>query len=216
MFRSMPLAVLACAAASCAVAQTASVEVSHTDPNGIVQSGETIGIRVVVRWEGALQFAGLKGDALATDSLGQSQNVGSAFGAPAPPLHVYGAPRDGDVIGHDIATVPAFFLGSPVPVTTLNTGADFMTYNWIAPVVTSPTLVAFEFVADPTAPNVRLYPNTSTPAFVEAQTTYIGTSILVIPAPAGLGAFAIPLGCAVLPRRRRATRLGRSRFGRGA
>ncbi|MCA9287146.1 MAG: hypothetical protein KDA05_01090, partial [Phycisphaerales bacterium] len=56
-------------------------------------------------------------------------------------------------------------------------------------------------MADPIAPNVRLYPSISTPAFVEAQTTYIGTSILVIPAPGGVAVLGL-VGLAQ-PRRRR-------------
>lgn len=158
----------------------------HSDPDGIVLPGETVSVRASVTWSSAIQFAGLHGDARATNDLGVASSIGSALGGPLPPLWVFGVPAGGSVVGFDVATTPAFFQGSPSWYLFQNTGFDVLKFDWTAPTVAVPTVVRFDFVAASIAPNVRLYPSTNSPAFVDAQTTYIGTSILVLPAPGGV------------------------------
>ena len=186
--------------AGAARAQTAQVTMVHSDPNGIVMPGDTVTLRAVVSWQGAWQFAGLKGSAKATRSLGTSAAVNSALG-PASPIVVFGTPFHGNVIGHDIAVVPGYFTTTPPLASLQSAGMDYLRYDWTAPTVGVPIRVDFVFLAEPIAPNVRLYPHTFTTAFVEAQTTYIGTSILVLPAP-GVGCVVIA-GFGLLAARRR-------------
>ncbi|MCA9287035.1 MAG: hypothetical protein KDA05_00535 [Phycisphaerales bacterium] len=183
-------------------AQSATVRVSHDQMGGTVMPGETIRITANIAWEGAAQWAGLKGEFLAVGDAGAASNVGS-------PIHpsvtvTLGFPDGGSVKGFDVASTPAYFTGGivpPLPWSLSATGSnEFLWYDWTAPSVSSPTTISFDFVAHPIAPNVRLYPTSASPAFIEAPTTYIGTSILVVPAPAGLAL----LGVGAIGARRRA------------
>ncbi|MEZ6234077.1 MAG: hypothetical protein R3B68_07800 [Phycisphaerales bacterium] len=191
---------IACFALPCS-AQSATVRVSHDHAGATVVPGESLRIVATVSWQGALQWAGLKGDLLASGDLGQAANVGSEV---MPGIFVtLGAPAGGSVKGFDVASAPVSYFGPgfpPVPFANA-TGVEFLWFDWTAPPVTEPTEITFNFAADPIAPNVRLYPNpVLSPAFIEAPTTYIGTSILVIPAPVGLPILAL---AALAPRRRR-------------
>ena len=185
--------------------QTASVSVVHSDPNGVVLPGEAISVRVVVSWQGAggswAQFAGLKGSSRASTAIGTAGAVNSAFGPPSI-LAVFGTPTLGDIVGHDIATISAYFTTTPHPASLQSAGVDYLTYDWTAPVVTTPTSIEINFVPDAIAPNVRLYTSTNSPAFVEAQTSYIGTSILVLPTP-GVGGVVLSYAGLSASRRRR-------------
>jgi hypothetical protein len=173
-----------------ACAYVAHVAVARNNPAGTIAPGQQLAIRVVVSWEPnpSLQFAGLRGDLLVVGALGSASNVGSdfAFGS-GPPLVVLGQPAGGSVVGTDIATIPGFFTASPSPPSIQWWGVNYLTFTWTAPSVSEPTLLGFEFVADPIAPNVRLYPSSASPAFVEASTTYTGMSIVVLPSPGAAG-----------------------------
>jgi len=190
---------LVCLMPTVAISQTAQVRMLHDSVSGVVLPGQTIRLRTVVSWQNASQFAGFKGDALATPGIGTASNVGSAYMAGI--LYVYGQAIGSDVIGHDIAQIPAFFMGTVFGPSTMNTGFDYLTYNWTAPVVASPTVVEFDFVTPWFAPGVRLYPSTSSTAWVNAPTTFIGTSILVLPGP-GSGAVLAAAGVLAWRRRR--------------
>lgn len=178
-------------AAAPAAAEVAYVNVVRNNPVGTALPGEEVGVRVIVQWspDPSLQFAGLRGDVVVTSSLGVSSNVGSAFTfGSGPPLVSLGTPSGGSVFGTDIATLPGFFLGSPTPPSIQWWGVNFLTFTWTSPQVSTPTLVRFDFIADPIAPNVRLYPSASSPAFIEAETVYTGMSITVLP---GAGAWGV-------------------------
>jgi len=107
----------------------------------------------------------------------------------------------GSVVGTYFAIVPSYFTASPNPSTFLNTGVDLLRFKWTAPTPSMPTAVSFDFVRDPIRPNARFYPFLNSPAFIEAETTWIGASVLVLPAPASLGVLAV--AAAVAARRRR-------------
>ena len=174
------------AAPCAALAQQAQVQVVHDNVGGSLLPGESLRVLASISWEGAPQWGGLKGDLVASDDLGAAANVGSEITPGI--LTTLGVPIGGSVKGFDVAFVPAVFLGGNLPPIPSGhaSGVDFLWFDWTAPSVNQPTIVAFEFAADPLAPNVRLYPSSLSPAFIEAPTTYLGTSILVVPAPAGL------------------------------
>ena len=68
-------------------------------------------------------------------------------------------------------------------------------------VINNPGVYTINWVAPGSAPNVRIYTSTASPAFTEAQTTYRGATITVTPAPASLA--LVGLGGLVAGRRRR-------------
>lgn len=193
MNRRHPISlVMSLAVASVAAAQSATVTVSHDDPDGIVLPGQTINVRVEVAWTGGstsnwIRFAGLSGDALPTPRVGSSSNITSVFQPNG--LISLGQPGQGGVLGVDVAITPIFGWGCypwPPPATGPTTLAGpLVAFDWTAPTDFSGP-VTFAFDPSPTSPSVRLYPSQSSPAWVEAQTTYRPVSITVIPAPAGL------------------------------
>lgn len=176
-------------------AQTATLIVSHDHPTGLVQPGESVRITASVTWSGAYQLARVAGDALAQPDVGiagaGSGNVGAG------PLVHFGTPVGGSVHGVDVGSGPpaGFFLyplfyEQPVP---------FLMYDWTAP--GSPGVVRFDWRPSSTMPEVQVYLSITSVASTPVPTTYLGTSITVIPAPAS--AAALFLAGAIVSRRRR-------------
>lgn len=189
---------VACGTAS---AQLATVRVTHNSALGTIAPGETLRVTARLSWTEQMQWAGLRGDLLATDDAGLASNVGfHPFLMPGA-LVRHGVPVGGSVKGTDIASVPGFFTATVPPPYSNWWGVEFFSYDWTAPSVSAPTWIDFAFVADPDAPNVRLYPTSTSPMFVEAITTYVPASILVVPAPSSLGLAAM-LGIWACARRR--------------
>lgn len=189
---------IVCGAGASSLAQTAVVTVVHDDPDGFVEPGQAVRIGVMVDWAGGIQLAGLAG------SLGPTPDVGVASVPTTPlggPLVNVGAPLGGGIVGYDVASIPPSFTAGP----SIIPGWAFppipvLEYTWTAPA--TPGVVEFDFVASPLAPNVRLYTSLVSPAFTEAQTTYVGTSLTVVP---GVGSvWMLGAAAAALARRRRA------------
>ncbi len=199
MKQSLAIAVLL---ATPALAQTATVTVSHNDPDGIVEPGQTIRLSMHLTWTPNMQLAGFAGqfriDPATTGADGTITNRLSAFWPGA--LVNLGLIQRDDIVGIQVASIPHFFTPMVTPPWANWGGLDAFSHDWIAPA--TPGQYNIAFLADPVAPNVRLYPATVSANFVEAQTTYIGASITVTPSPASL----ITLAAASLihSRRRRA------------
>lgn len=185
---------------------TAAVRVFHDDYNGMIFGGESINFTVLVSWEPAasFQFAGLRGDTRATPDLGVASNLQSTFFTPGP-FQKLGTPTNGSIIDTDIAVFPAGMVGSVHPGTTNHTGMQLITFTWTAPDVSSPVVVGFDFVPYAIAPNARFYTGLTISDWVEADTFYLGTSILVVPIPAPSSAALLLILPLVAPRRRRET-----------
>ncbi len=203
MNRALPLTLLL---ATPALAQTATVTVSHNDPDGIVEPGQTINVRVDVTWSPGsssnwILFAGLAGDVLPAPTTGTSSNVTSIFATSA--LANLGQPTSGGVVGIDIANPPTFgFSGCypwPPPVNGPSSLAgEFIAFDWTAP-TDNPGPVTFAFTPHPAHPGVRLFPSSSSANFIYAETTFLPITLTVTPAPASIAALAF----ALIPRRRR-------------
>ena len=184
--------------AGMASAQSATV---NTTANGgasaTVAPGATISIASVITWTGAPQFAGIQGGITVQGDAGSGSNFTSAFNPGA--LVNLGAFSGGSRTGMDIAVTPAFFTGGVIVAPSgNNTGLNVAAYDLV---INDPGVYTVNWVAPGSAPSVRLFPSTSSPAFVEAQTTYNGATITVTPAPASLA--LVGLGGLVAGRRRR-------------
>ena len=185
--------------AGVASAQSATMTVTaNGGANASVLPGASVDIAASLTWGGAVQFAGVAGSIVVDGNAGAGSGFTSDFNAGA--LVNLGAFNGGSREGMDIAVTPAFFTGgvivAPSGNTTLNIGSYSLDTTGLAPGIYN---VGFQATA--LAPNVRLFPSTSSPGFVEAQTTYVGASIEIVPAPASLA--LVGLGGLVVGRRRR-------------
>lgn len=182
---------------------TSNVYVIRDPPDAIVDPGETVPIMIRVTWNRpGYQFAGLRGDTLFTNDEGSSEVPWSYYWNPiGQPAHVVlGTPRGGSIINTDIAVIPSFFTASPQFPSLAYLAMPLIVFDWTAPIVSTPTVVQIDFVPYAIAPNARFYPTSAWPAWVEAETFYHGTSILVMPGPS---AFALLVAGGVVAARRR-------------
>ncbi|MCB9840876.1 MAG: hypothetical protein H6809_04400 [Phycisphaeraceae bacterium] len=191
-----PLVLAALALSRPASAQPSALVVTNlTDPvSGTtlasIAPSQTLRMRTRVSWQGGVQMAGIAGDMLVTPLT-----PGGGEGVPANRYSEYavgalvslGAFAGDDLLGIDIAVTPAFFQGGwIIPPSYSSNGIDFIGFDWTAP--SEPGEYAFRFQPSALAPNLRVYPTTVSPAFIEVPTTYIAASVTVIPTPA-----AVPL-----------------------
>lgn len=199
-------ALLLCAAP--ANAMIATVNVTHNDPDGIINPGQLVHVTVRLNWTFGYQFAGMRGDTILTNDSGHATNLHSVYSRTFGPIAFWGTPRGGSIIGTDIAVVGSFFTASPHPESIKWSGMTYIDFDWTAPSPNNPTIANVDFVSDPVAPNARFYPSGLSPAWVEAEMTYFGTTLTVLPAPAGSTALLLAAG-AMATRRRRFGRLRR-------
>ena len=184
-----------CVAAG-AFAQSAVIEVVHDDPDGVVLPGETVRVTVLASFSGALMLAGLSGDAINSGVEGEASSLSSWY--PRGALVNWGTPIGGSVYGLEIATTPPVFGGCGIiwPHCGWNTDVHMLEFDWQAPDVAAPSHANFDFVVSPTLPGLLVYASMNSPTWTVLPTTYIGTSLTVLPAPgsasllAALGLFA--------------------------
>ena len=197
-FATFALALLAAAPASAQI--TATVTTTLTDPTtnlpvATAVPGQIVRMRTIVSWTPqGTQFAGIAGSFYCNpDNPDGDPGVASArFSDYASGgLVTLGVLENtDDIIGINIAQTPAFFTGGfLVPPSANWMGITIAGYNWEAP--STPGLYNFAFQFSPIAPNVRIYPSTSSPQFVEAPTTVVGATLLVIPSPSAALAFVL-------------------------
>lgn len=185
-------------------AQTARVDVSHNDPDGIVFPGETIRVTVLhTRDGGPLEMTFLahaEGDVTVSPNLGQTSEVESPF-IPAPGTMWTvnaGSPSGASLLGFevDFPLHPDFYIWHPT--LWVIPEIDLLSFDWTAPSVASPTGFTFNWAPSPIHPNIEIY-NVSQIQSYPIPTTYTSASIVVLPAPAGL----VIAAAAVAARRRR-------------
>ena len=187
-------------------AQSATLTLSHDDADGLVTPGQIVTVSATVQWDGppnAYWFWMIRGGVNATDDRGVASN--NRFGHPDPVINQaatvlnVGSPRGGSIEGVDIFTAMSYgpFQQFAWPWFKAD-GLVILEYDWMAPI--QPGAVDFDWAPHPTLPDVWLVPHF--PPGLAAQSTYIGTSLTVIPAPAAI----VPIVASVLAgcRRRRA------------
>lgn len=174
------LAVTGCVTPPC-WAQSATLALTHDHPTGIVSPAETITLTLTLSWTGAWQAARVAGDAVSTPDIGTAFGNGSTGSVSIGPLVTFGTPVAGSVRGVDMGSGPNFFgILSPWEVSPLS----MMRYSWTAPA--TPGLVEFDFTPHPDVPDALFYIQPLSTIRSPLPTTYLGTSITVIPAPASV------------------------------
>lgn len=178
-----------CLAHPGALGVVVTVLVSHNDPDGIVNPGQVVHIDAVLSWtSSANQFAGARGGLIASPNVGAGSAIQSAYVPGA--LVNLGQINGGSLVGLDIAQTPAFFTGGfMVPPSGQYLGFELVSYDWTAPTSGFEGEVLFDFVAHPNKPNIEFFG--SGPLWVPPMTTWIGTSLTVVPTPPTIGAFGI-------------------------
>ena len=188
-----------------AAAQTATLAVSHDDPDGIVLPGETVRITTWHTRSGSSILAGIGGDIVASGDLGQAANFGSYLQPPSShPTYPssWGTPAGGSVLGIQFEFVShPMFVFVVQPIYGQSSGVEILSYDWTAPSVAQSTTVDFDWVPSAAFPDVyAIVPPYNGLHWAYLPTTYTGTSLIVLPTPATLG--VVGLGVLV-PRRRR-------------
>ena len=178
-----------------ALAQSAIVTATHDHPTGLVQPGETVRLSIHATWTSAYKLGRVVGDVLATPDVGVASNNSGGVGQ-GPLIH-YGTPVLGSVRGVDVGSGPELF-GPHIPF--INQPVIFLQYDWTAPQTLG--VVDFRWAPHPEFPDVQFYLTQSAINIVPLPTTYIGTSLTVVPAPGG-AAVAMAAGVLAWTRRRR-------------
>jgi hypothetical protein len=149
-----------------------------------IQQGGSVRISVRVGHSG-FNIARMVGGSIITGHAGVGSNFHSSL--PDEPTIVLGAFSGGSRIGGDIMFLPAVGTSpawpNPLPIWEYDVSG------------LAPGVYAVGWQADPAFPNVRIYQSWSSFTFLEAQTTYVGATITVVPAgtpTAGIvGAFGL-------------------------
>lgn len=192
-----PIAIIALSFTSApCLAQSATVTATHDHPTGLVQPGESVRISFSTTWTGATQLARVVGDAVASPNVGIATNNSGAVGQG--PLINYGTPSGGSVVGADVGSGPD--LGWGWSMLFMFQPVTFLYYDWTAPEV--PGTVAFDWIPHQDFPHALFYLNGQSVIQEALPTTYIGTSLTVVPAPGG-AAVAVAAGILAWARRRR-------------
>lgn len=191
--------------AGIATAQTATVDVSHNDPDGIVSPGESVRITVWHTRSGSI-LAGIGGDVVASGDLGAAANLttdlfpGSSVQTAYP--GTLGTPVGGSVRGvqFEFTSHPAF-VAMVSPAYINSSGIEVLSYDWTAPSVAQPTTIDFDWSPSAAFPDVyAIVPPFNELHWAFLPTTYTGTSLIVLPSPATLGVLGLGF---FVPRRRR-------------
>lgn len=165
-----------------AMAQTATLTASaNGQPAVTVQPGEPVSIHVQITFAAGPLLAGAKGDLRITADAGTPSNF--QFHLTGPLVNT-GTFVGGSRPGIDIAATPPGF-GQPSNWASL---LDVLTYDVQ---FANPGVYLVAWAAPASAPNIRLFPTGTTASFVEAQTSYVGATITVLPTPPTLALLAL-------------------------
>lgn len=185
-------------------AQTATVTVAHDDPDGLVVPGQLVHLDVTVRCTDFLLFLRLDGGVFATPDVGIASN--NMFGHSSPATTISTIIDPGFAVGGSVRDVrmqsgfTTIFGIPPAPpwINAGTTGLVLLRFDWTAPQALGS--VQFDWSSAATALNPVFYVGSTS---VPLPTTYVGTSLNVVPAPAASGLLAVGLGLTTARRRSR-------------
>ena len=174
---------------TCAIAQSALIDVSHGVAGGVVVPGQ------VVRFAAVLSLQTQPGSPVwlhhASGGITVSPNEGQASGFTSPFVPSGGqiwnaaaaSPSGGAMMGFVVSfPIPPIGVIFHPPIWTASE-VELFSYDWEAPTVATPTVFDLAWEPDPRRPLVEFWLHPSG-APVQVPTIYTGTSILVVPAPA--------------------------------
>ena len=200
MWRLSIAALATLGSASDAFAQAATLLVTHDVPGGMVQPGQTVGVTATLTWSEPMLFWRIEGDLAASPNSGMAAN--NAFGHAVTPgantILDPGVPSGGSVLGVEVQSgvVPLFGPPYSAPWWPGGAGLRVLEFEWTAPLDPGP--VEFNWVeqggSGPTF-FIGLNPNAQT-----VPSTYVGTTLTVVPAPAAW--MALACGTVAFQRRR--------------
>lgn len=198
-------ATLAFVSSAC-LAQTAALVVTHNDVDGIVTPGQTVRVAAILSWApgGPDMLREIEGSLRASPDIGAAANPAFPYTiSPSPVVSISpGTGSAGSVVGVRLFNGDLNWLlfGFPPPEPWRNgDGLIVVQYDWTAPA--TPGVVAFDWSPSPTNPQTIMAFHDGPPSFRAVPTTYLGTSLTVIPAPPA--ALALGLCGATGTRRRR-------------
>lgn len=186
--------------AASASAQSATVVLSHNDPDGIVDPGQTVHIRVHLTWTGYTLLGWMGGDAVASPDRGVASNATIGFNnGQVNVLNIAGVPALGSVRGF-LASHPPQSPFSVPGYTQTPGGIDALEYDWTAPDATGAGAYSFDFAFATPQVGIRCYTQVGGLLTVPVPTTVTPASLTVTPAPSTLALLA---ATSTLGRRRR-------------
>jgi len=191
--------------ASASLGQSAVMRVSHNDPDGIVEPGQTVQITATLSWQNAGVLWDIRGGVRATGDAGIAANPVFPYNIELLPGRVLepGTPVGGSVEGIWLLNGDGGFLAgwmpARVPWTSL-AGIIVTTYDWTAP--TTIGAVGFAWEPDLLQPSPLMFPTYSpNPWYISVPMTSIGASLTVVP---GVGSgVVLAAGVGVMRRRSR-------------
>ncbi len=167
--------------------QTATVTVAHNDSDGLVEPGQVVTITATISWTGALALWEVKGGIRATPDWGTASNARLRQFFPPLPASVLepGTPIAGSLSGTHLlyGTLGWFGFQSPDPPWGQGSGLELVAFDWTAP--TESGQVRFDWLASTSVPQPLMVFFQAAP-IQPISTTYVGTSLVVVPAPSGL------------------------------
>ncbi|MCB9840679.1 MAG: hypothetical protein H6809_03395 [Phycisphaeraceae bacterium] len=180
--------------ASACFAQTAAIGVTHGQPSGMVEPGQSIRVSATLSRENqpgqTTWLQHVAGGVRPQPDTGTP----SGFSSPFDPGNSLWSLAPGTPSGGGMAGFEVTFNVHPVgiiqhPQIWDQSPVELFSFDWEAPAVATPTVFEFAWEPDQTQPLVGVWVLSSgTP--LQIPTTYTGTSILVVPAP-GFGSIAI-------------------------
>lgn len=200
------VAVLAIGAASWPVAaQTARIDLTHDDSDGIMLPGEITRVSAFHSRDnqgGSWTYLDhVSGDLMVSPNSGGSSGYASPY---VPSLGTWtespGSFVGASLIGYDVKFLAPFWAVGWVAPQWGSLTMELLSFNWMAPTVTQPTQFSFDWHANPLFPQIIVQSGLSLTPF-PVPTTYTSTTILVLPTPAAWLAFA-PVGAWAVRRRR--------------
>lgn len=188
------LAVLSALTSSTLAQPTATIlTTANGGASATIAPGEIVSISVTLS-HNAFSVAGFHGSTFITNNAGQGQNLSTFI--PVHPLLPGLQFTGGSLLDVDIGFTPPGFIGGATPPSGQNP-MTVWTYD-IAGL--TPGVYDINWIPDGAALDIRLYTSISSFTSVNAQSTYIGATITVVPSPGGL---ALALACPLVAARRR-------------
>lgn len=183
-------------AAACSAAGQTAIVTTSVNNGGMatIEPGGTVSVSVRIAHD-QFSVAGIQGGTVVEGNAGVGSNFTTTI--PSLPTVVLGSFVGGSRVGADIAFTPAAGFGHVTPPS----GTNPMPVWRYDLTLAEPGVYDITWVPTLVSPNVRLYSSIGAFSFTEAQTTYVGARITVVPGAPTVWVLAVS-GVLVARRRR--------------